>query len=279
MIEHFKNIEHLYGDDAYVQIPNGIFRDLSSTIKNKSGSTNIQQTSFAYAYLVCIAILYKYAHFIDIDNGTYIQNADIKQILGYSKSTKSIDYIIKRDGVLESLGLVETTREYPISVGYIDDKINGVKVRDFTTINMIDSSSTEYYVIKSIVKNRNYEIREPKFLFEYNGEIGTLYDYSNTHRITIKEFINIVYSDDIDNIGFILYAYIKSKCFNLENNTKKIPLLKIVNEVGIGRDAFYNHLNKIKDLKLVDVSHKGWVMDSDKAEVNEYRFLGMNLSR
>lgn len=275
MIEHFRNIAYLYGDDAYVQIPNGIFRDLSTNIKNRNGSTNVNQTSFAYAYLVCIALLYKYAHFVDVDNETYLQNSDIKQVLGYSKSTKSIDKIIKKGGVLEKIGLIRATRNYPISANYDNDEIGNIKIRDFTTIDMVDENFPNYNLIKSIVKNRNYEIREPMFLFEYNGDIGTLYDYSNTHRITIKEFINIIYGESYDNIDFMLYAYFKSKCHNLKNDTKSIPLLSIISEIGIGRDAFYSHLKVIKERKLIDVEHKEWVMGSGDVEANEYKFIGM----
>lgn len=275
MIEHFKNIEYLYGDDAYVQIPNGIFRNLSTNIKNKNGSTNVQQSSFAYAYLVCVAFLYKYAHFVDVDNGTYLQNTDIKQVLGYSKLTKSIDGIIKKNGILEEIGLIQSTKDYPVSVNYINDDIGNVRVRDFVTINMVDESFPNYEEIKSIVKNRNYEIREPRFLFEYDGDIGTLYDYSNTHRITIKEFMEIIYSDNYDNIDFMLYGYFKSRCYNYKDNTRSIPLLRIISEIGIGKDAFYKHLEIIKEYELVEVEHKPWVMGDGEAESNEYRFLGV----
>ena len=140
MIGHFENIQYLYGSDAYVQLPNKVFRDLSTSIKNKNGSTNIQQSSFAYAYLVCVAFLYKYARFIDVDNETYLQNTDIKQILGYSKTTKSIDHIIKKDGILEKIGLVETTKSYPVSAEYGEDEYNKFKIREFVTVDTIDDS-------------------------------------------------------------------------------------------------------------------------------------------
>lgn len=274
MIKHFKNIQYLYGGEAYVQIPNEIFKDLSTNIKSKNGSTNIQQSSFAYAYLICIVFLYKYAHFVDVDNGTYIQNTDIKQILGYSKSTKSIDKIIKKNGILEEIGLVETTKKYPVSVTYSNDEYNKMKVREFTTIDMIDESFPTYDIIKDVVKNKNYEIREPKFLFEYKDDVGTLYDYSNTHRVTIKEFIKLVYDDTIDNIDFMLYFYFKSKCLHLHESTKAIPLLNIISEIGIGKDAFYSHLKNIKNHHMLSVTHKEWVNDGE-GESNEYKFIGI----
>lgn len=275
MYEHFKNIHKLYGN-AYVQMPNGVFKDLSESIKSRN-KTNIQQVSFAYAYLVTIAFLYKYAHFVDIDNKTYIQNSDIKQILGYDKTTKTIDKIIKRDGVLETLELIQTNKDYPISVEYTDEKINDNNMREFTTISMVDANSYDYIIHKEIVKNRNYEIKEPTFLFEYDGDIGTLYDYANTHRITIDEFLKIVYDDSMDNVDFLMYAFFKYKCYGLRNNTKALALHKVVQELGIGRDTFYSHLEKLKEKKYISVVHKGWSMTrKSDLEANEYTFEGIS---
>lgn len=275
MIAHFKNIQYLYGDDAYIQMPNDIFKNLSRNIKNRSGSTNIRQSSFAYVYLVCIGFLYKYAQFVDLNNGTYIQNTDIKQILGYSKSTKSIDHIIKKNGVLENIGLIKTTKNYPVSVIYGEDEYNNLKIREFITINNIDKDSTIYNKVKSIVKNRNYEIKEPTYMFEYNGNIGTLYDYSNTHKITINEFIKLVYDERFDNIDFMLYFFFKSRCYNLnKSNTKSISLIQIINEIGMGKDAFYAHLKIMKDNSILSVIHKEWV-NGGKGESNEYSFIGI----
>lgn len=275
MIEHFKNIQCLYGDDAYIQMPNDIFKNLSKNIKNRSGSTNIRQSSFAYVYLVCIGFLYKYAQFVDLNSGTYIQNTDIKQILGYSKSTKSIDHIIKKNGVLENIGLIKTTKNYPVSVVYGEDEYNNLKIREFITINSIDKDSIIYNKAKSIVKNRNYEIKEPTYMFEYNGNIGTLYDYSNTHKITINEFIKLVYDERFDNIDFMLYFFFKSRCYNLnKNNTKSISLMQIINEIGISKDSFYAHLKIMKDSKILSVIHKEWANDGE-GESNEYSFIGV----
>lgn len=277
MYKHFKNIEYLYGDKAYIQMPNGIFRDLSNSIKSRN-STNIQQSSFAYSYLVTLAFLYKYAHFVDVDNETYIQNSDIKQVLGYDKTTKTIDKIIKKNGILEKMELVSTTNDYPVIVNYLDDEVNGVKIRNFITINSMTDEDVNYNLIKSIVKNRNYEIREPTFLFDYNGDIGTLYNYENTHRITIKEFLEIIYNEKFDNIDFMMYSYFKSKCHGLIRNTKAIALYKISLELGIGKDCFYIHLKSLKKAKYIEVNHKCWKSpncNEEKMDANEYIFRGV----
>ncbi|UUV46411.1 replication initiator [Bacillus phage vB_BanS-Thrax3] len=275
MYEHFKSIEYLYGD-AYVQIPNGVFKELSEAIRNKR-STNVQQSSFAYAYIVAVSFLYKYAHFVDIDNGTYIQNSDIKQILGYDKTTKSIDKVIKKNGILDSIGLLKTTKEYPVEVEYADETLNDMSMREFKTFNMLDVDDVNYNIIKSIVKNRNYEVKEPLFFFERNDDLGTLYDYSDTHKITLKEFLEIVYDETLTNIDFMLYAFFKYKCFGLENNTSAIGLDKIISEAGMSKDSFYIHLQKLKDKDYINVIHKGWVTEgtSESIEANEYKFKGV----
>jgi len=277
MYEHFKNIEHLYGN-AYVQIPNSVFKDLAGAIKSRN-QTNIQQSSFAYAYIVAVSFLYKYAHFVDIDNGTYIQNSDIKQILGYDKTTKTIDKVIKKNGILDSIGLLKTTKEYPVEVEYTEETLNDMLMREFKTVNTLAVDDCNYSIIKSIVKNRNYEVKEPLFFFEHNGDLGTLYSYDNTHRITLKEFLNFTCDEAVDNIDFMMYCYFKSKCHGYENNVRAIALYKISLEMGIGRDAFYRHLNVLKSRGNIEVNHKGWIMPNDKTEgmeANEYKFKGVD---
>lgn len=271
MYEHFENIKLLYGD-AYVQMPNEIFRDLSSSI-NK----NIQQVAFAYSYLTVVSMLYKYAHFVDVDNGTYIQNADIKELLGYTRITKTIDPIIKKGGVLDSIGLTETIKNYPVRFMHNPtEQINNVPIREFVTINDIDNLDINYSAIKGIVKNRNYTVKEPTFFFNYKDDNGTLYDYSNTFRITIDELMQFIFADDFNNIDFLLYGYFKSQCKGLKDDSKGIALNIIVSTLGIGKDAFYEHLNVLKGKGAIDVIHKGWTPNGKSAESNEYFFKGVD---
>lgn len=274
MYEHIENLKFLYGNDAYVQIPNDIFNILSFNIKNKNGSTNIQQSSFAYSYLVLMSFLYKYAHFVDIDNNTYIQNADIKELLGYSKTTKSIDHIIKKGGVLDSIGLTNTIKNYPIRFIYNpNESINGIPVREFIMINELNKDDLELELIKKVVKNRNYEIKEPIFLFNRNEDIGTLYDYSNTHTISINEIIHFITDSDLDNIDFYIYSFLKSRCKGLNNDSASICLQKIAYQLGISNDTFYSHLNVLKGRNFIRVNHKGWISNND--ESNDYKFIGL----
>lgn len=277
MIEHFENMRTLYSS-ASVQIPNSIFKTLSSSIKGKNGRTNIQQVAFAYCYLVSISFLYKYSYYVDVDNDMYVQNADIKELLGYNRTTKSIDHVIKKNGILDNIGLTETTKEYPILFEMDNSElINNIPLRRFSTINDLDSDNNYYKMLRKIVKNRNYEIKEPIFLtykFDDN-EYGTLYNYENTHQITLNEFLSLLLDGDIDNIDLLLCGFFKSKCKGLKNNMRSMSLNKIVKEIGIDKSTFYKHTNILKEKEYISINHKGWQTDLSNAELNEYFWKGI----
>lgn len=280
MQAHFRDIDRLY-DKASVYIPNSVFRSLSTSIKNKKGGTNIQQTSFAYAYIVTISFLYKYASFVSIDNNSYIQNSDIKELLGYGRGTKTIDKVIKKNGVLDNLGLTRTTKDYPvIVVENPQEDINGIPIREYSLFSDLTDNDIQYNMIKSIVKNRNYEIKEPLFLTHSydDNDYGTLYNFERTHEITLHEFLRFVFDNNLDNIDFLIYAFIKSRCKGYKMNKKSMAIYKIVSEIGIDRGTFYDHLEKLKKENFIKVNHKEWEMKGDEyknMEANEYIWKGV----
>ncbi|MFQ3543624.1 hypothetical protein Q7A53_06015 [Halobacillus rhizosphaerae] len=275
MLTHFENIDKFH-ENASIRIPNEIFSDLS-----KSVSTNIQQSSFAYVYLLTIGILYKYTNFVDLNNGTYIQNSDIKELLGYNRKTKTIDRIIKKDGVLDELGLTLTTSQYPIRFEKYHEKINNIQFGEFTLIGELEESDIQFSTYRNIVKNRNYSVKEPLFLTSgyKDSEYGTLYSIEKTHRILVSEYLTLIKDEDLDNIDIMLYSYLKSRCKGYGNNAKDIPLLRITKELGIKNDAFYSHLKKLETKNFIEVNHKNWRMPNVRNPVqmdaNEYVFKGV----
>lgn len=277
---HFENIEYLYGN-ANVRLPNSIFKNLSTEIKSSNGRTNIQQVAFAYAYIVTISFLYKYAHFVDIDNESYVSNSDIKELLGYNRTTKSIDKVIKKDGILDQLNLTKTIRDYPVRFEmHPKDKINNIPIREFFTINDLDESDVSFDKIRSIVKNKNYEVKEPLFMTTENddSDYGTMYSMERTHRIDIEEFLKFISDDEMDNIDFLMYGFFKAKCKGYPENMKAIAVYKITLELGIDRTTFFKHLELLKQKGYIAVNHKDWKMKSEDyktMEANQYFWKGI----
>lgn len=279
MRPHFENIQYLYGDCA-IRLPNDIFRTLSTSIKNKSGKTNSQQIAFSYVYLIAIGFLHKYAHFVDMDKESYIQNSDIKELLGYSKTTKSIDKIIKKDGVLDELELTATTKNYPVGFSVNrHESINKIPLREFTYIQDCDDTLSD--LMRAVVKNRNYEVKEPLYMTvgSSESEYGTLYGIERTHAITIDEFLTFLKDDELDNIDFLIYGYIKSRCKGYPQNMKAMTIYKMVLEIGIDRSTFYSRIPLLKERQYIAVTHKPWKRKKEgeeiKMEANDYYWLGV----
>lgn len=269
-----------YGEDASVQIPNEVFGMLSNGIKNIGGKTNAQQVSFAYSYLVHVAMIYKYPYFLDFDNETYIQNGDIKEWLGYSRTTKTINRVIKKGGILDEIGLTSTTKDFPVYYLPTEDVINKIPVKEYyyisDSINLGDGLDIKTQA-KYIIQNRNYEIKKPSFILDAFGdrEYGTVYDYSKTHSITVKEMLYFFTHKEFNTIDFLIYCYVKSKAKGMPQNQKSMSLRHSTDEMGIDEKTLYAHLRALKDYGVINVQHKGWKASERHSEANTYQWIGV----
>lgn len=82
----------------------------------KEGKLKSTHIGFAYSYIFFETFMYRYAKY-----QKYVPPvSEIKEILGYSGSNKNVDYIIKKNGLLEQEGILLTQNNYPISVEFDD---------------------------------------------------------------------------------------------------------------------------------------------------------------
>lgn len=282
MIEHFENIQFLYGEKASVRLPNELFTQLSQSIRNSKNNKCVKQTSFAYAYLVATTFLYKYAQYVDLDSGTYVQNNNLKELLGYGKDSKTINRVISKDGILERLGLVETTRDFPVRF-YVDptEEVDSSPAWEFVMMSELDETDILYDKYKKTVKNRNYEIREPLFLTTgySDGDHGTLYSREQTHEITIAEFLIFLSDETFSNIDFLMCAFFKARCQGHPHQRAKIAMETILHELGIDSGTFYRHLTLLKERSYIAVDHGKWSHPNRKNAVpmacNKYQWKGI----
>ncbi|MGE5438102.1 MAG: hypothetical protein ACM3O3_12890 [Syntrophothermus sp.] len=213
--------------DKILYIPDEIFNDLSM-LKYKSNKH--------YGFTVCLYILINYLYYTCYYNNRLISNQDIKEILGYNRKEKRIDYIIKQNGLLDSSGYTKMVYDIPVSV---DELLN------------INNYSIKYPV-KSFYRNL------------YDSEItGTYYYHDNTIKISSKTFFDII--NNIDVTGYLIYLYIK------KYNPLIIGYVKLSEVLKISKQ---NLIDKIKILELfgyisIEV-HKSYP-DNDKSNI--YRIL------
>jgi hypothetical protein len=72
--------------DKFLYIPGEIFDDLSLNYKSNRH----------YAFTVCYYILINYFYYTCYYNNRFITQQDLKELLGYNRKDKRIDYIIKK---------------------------------------------------------------------------------------------------------------------------------------------------------------------------------------
>lgn len=76
------------GYESKLYMPNEIFADLKANIKNTP------HIAFAYSYIYLVTWMYRYTK--HIVGQEVISNSTIKEILGYSAVTRTINYLIKK---------------------------------------------------------------------------------------------------------------------------------------------------------------------------------------
>lgn len=118
-------------------MPNEIFKDLKANIKG------VPHIAFAYSYIYLSTWLYRYAKHVNV--GTF-DNAKIKEVLGYKPNTRTINFLIKKGGLLDEMEYLQSTRDYPVSWEY--SKMNYEDL-EFTLSSEVDDDYKVYLPVLS----------------------------------------------------------------------------------------------------------------------------------
>lgn len=269
--EMLLTILEVYGEDAYVQIPNEIFREL----KNVEEMNNYSQYSFCYSYLVINSFLYKYNEFINISNSNFVSKSDIKIMLGYSAKSKSMDKFIKKNGLLEQSGIIYNDNKIPISTvkmaethNYITitDKIYNTQIKDTHLLDMINK-----------IKPKRFVISVPCFLNDREGfQYGTLHDYSFTHKIRLIDLLQFLYGIDMSKSNitnyFCAYNYFKYQQAYYGGGAK-LSYSRICQDLCISEKYFFCLIRELEENKLLTYGNTGWTENANKTSVNKYQII------
>ncbi|MBP1967999.1 hypothetical protein J2Z83_000091 [Virgibacillus natechei] len=224
-------------------MPNEIFEDLQT---NLSKSPHI---TFAYSYYYLISWLYRNAKY-----GTQsIDVATIKQLLGYSPTTKTINHIIKNGGVLDLLGYTETTSNYPIAWGmdeYNDPEFFLIDDADYFMKKEIRMENGNRFTAKYPIKHLHINQED----YEDEMKTGVFYDVSNTHMIDFETFIHCMSIEKLGVTGFYLYGFLKNKN-QIYGEGYDVPLPKLCEETQLSYQSLVSYLDALRKYNLIDVVH------------------------
>jgi hypothetical protein len=245
-------------DKKHIYIPNEIFDDFK-VIESTT------QRAFAYSYYYYINYLYRYCMWIDGDGEKFTQER-IKQKIGYSPTNKKINHIIKKDGVLDQIGYTETTNNYPLSYSYHEDFIEFSTISEFKD-QIISANDRNFRIKKPIKSFYRYPLSQKQDFLD-----GTYYQVEYTHRINYSIFNNIMSNEELQTVGFYIYAYLKHKSdiFKLGYQRSFVALGQ---ELGFSDKTIRKYVDKLEELGLIKVLRMKFDMSlqEDQREANVYK--------
>ena len=227
-------------------VPNEIFNDFKK-IKYKSNGH--------YAYAISYYVLVSYLYF----NCIIYSPAEAKQMLGYSKTNNTVNYLTKRDGKIEKINYVKSTINYPVErIDCTDYEVEFLCRNDFDLRKKHEGCITN-----------NFSIKFPKKAFNRmrKGLVvrGTFFDISNTTKIDMRKFFEIMNNPKLGTSAFLIYLKIRNYC--LISKSYKF----FEKELFISRTTAEKKINLMDKLDIINVERAKYDSDAWFQNSNTYR--------
>lgn len=244
-VEEIKKVLSITGRESDIFLPNEIFSDLQGYIVD---STHI---ALAYSYSYLIQFLYRNCKYFNTEE--LIDVSVIKQILGYSKSNRTMNYITKKGGLLEEIGYLESTKNFPMAWSYEN---NSFEALSFFMASEMDKDLLppvpKMFFLKCPLKAFKRVVWHKKADggIEEKEMEGTFYDVSNTHSVGFDVFMYCMANKDLGVVGFYLYSWLKHK--NDLFDGYDVPLSNLSAETGIARRTLIKYMDFLKGYNMIE---------------------------
>ncbi len=282
--------------ESYLFMPNEIFKDLQKGLnsvkpisneekeieyievkgqtrkkRGKSKGASINHVTFAYSYIYLVTWLYRYAKYGK--GKVTIKKEHLKKILGYGAKTQEVDYLIKKNGVLEMMDYIRTTTDFPLEYHYSNEYRYEMMDTDIVPGELTFTTFLEYkekdergeYLnggsYKYFDRGKNYKIKYPVKAFERivdsEGNIeweGTFFEVDNTHLIPVEVFLYCMSNKKIGCTGFYLYSYLKHKN-DIYEGGYDVSIEDLVIETGIPDSTLNKYISLLKSYRMIDFYH------------------------
>lgn len=270
--EFKSRVEYYEHQDKHgkVFLPSSLFETLlkeeSLTTKGKRTTTYVD---VAYSYLYLITWLYRNAKYGVMS----YQNTDVgalKELIGFTSREQRIDKIIKKNGVLDGLGLTKTIPYKEAPASYTIDEDGFI---DFETVSDVGLK----------VENNRKTVKEPIFgLYDSDGEYGygTFFggvdsdNIARTHNVNFNIFIKCMTNKNLGTDAFYIYSFLKSKC-DVAGGTIEISHDTIMKQTGITRGKMNSALDGLKKHGLIECFPATYVINSEADGASVYSCNGI----
>jgi hypothetical protein len=231
-----------------IYIPNEIFNDF----KNRIGVSTPSHLAFAYSYYYLSCYLYRYTKY---GLGDKFSDREILSYLGYSPSTKKLNYITKKNGILDQMGYTITTNNFPVLWGLDEHELP-----EFTLYKEFCQNNPELVINP---QNKNFKIKFPlKAFHRHDWSIedrlhdGTFFEADNTHSINVEKFIKIMSNDNLGTTGFYVYGFLVYKC-DKHNNSYMTTFDYLNSDIGISVRTLKDYVKELCASGFIKVKNNG----------------------
>lgn len=233
--------------ETQTYLPNEIFNELK-VIKNP------QHRAFAYTYIYLTTYLWRYAKYGSIPYANLTQDK-LKQILG-RKGDERLNYLIKKNGVLEEMKWLETTNDFPIISEYRkeDDYLEFTYLSEWKDTDMWENvKPPNRFTVKRPIRGYNrfpndLELQED---YENGDQDGTFEHIENTHQIPLEVFMYCMSKKEVGIKGFYMYAYLFSKDKMFGGNGYDVTLVNLSKQLGIPEKTVDRYLDIVRKFNMV----------------------------
>lgn len=228
-------------------IVNEVFKDLKSNLSSTS------HIAFSYSYLYLVQWLYRQTKYFNVEE--IIDNSKLKEILGYDKNNRTMNYLIKKGGLLDKINYLETTRDYPVSWTFTKDE-----PLEFLMSSDLDFEDAKEYL--PLIPKRFY-LKKPLKGFDnrmvvIKGEemeaSGVFYQIDCTHSIPFEVFMYCMSKEALGCVAFYLYSYLKHRN-DIHVGGVDVSLDNLAKETGISRRSVNKYIGLLKSYKMIDFKH------------------------
>ena len=242
--ELFEQLSLKGKDNRNIALPNELYPLLLQW--SQEGLIKSTHIGLTWSYLYLVTFLYRYAIY-----DRFLPNTEqIKVMLGYSAKDCRIDYLIKKNGLLDQHQLTESTNNFPVHVETVQ---NGLSINpQFTHLLDFDKAYVKQYKTDKKIGRTSY-CKKPLFAFNRQPyEQGTFYDISNTTLIPYKVFEFCMRKDDLGCTAFYIYSYLVHMNDVYESDFK-CTTNKLAKQIGLSEKTITRYMNVMRGYRMLDV--------------------------
>lgn len=255
-----------YNDEyeSKLALPNELFMQIQTMVSQ--GKLKPTHCGFVWSYVYFMTYLFRYCKW----NEFQPTSSEIKSILGYTSTNKTLDYIIKKNGLLEQEGLLTTIEDFPILYEY--DELD--KALFFTFAGELEG--LDYFREQRNLSKR-VTCKYPEFAFPSEEYDGTFYNSECTTIVEFDVFARCMSDKELGVNAFYIYSWLKHK--NDLHSDYKTTRKRLAKELHLSEGTLHKYFDTMRSYRIVDVIYnmeyfsKGWEQherESSTYKVNPY---------